>query len=111
MVAMTRQEVIGSLRATGSTDPIVLAAAKDEMLGAVKRLRVVALLSIALGAMASLALGAADSLPAIAAVAGMPLLLAGAWALWRAERNVRAVEAGFAEHTGSLPRRITLVRT
>jgi hypothetical protein len=103
IVKMTTETVIGSLRATGSTDPVVLAAAKDELLSAVKRLRVVALVLIALGAGASLSI--------VGALAGIPSLAAGAWAWWRTEQNIQTVEAGFAEHSCSLPRRIALVRT
>lgn len=100
---MTTQTVIASLRATGSTDPVVLAAAKEELLTSTKRLRVVALLLFALGA-ASLASRGGT-------LVGIPTLLAGVWAWWRMDRNFRAVEVGFAKYSSSLPARITLVRS
>lgn len=102
ILSMTKQQVIGSLEATGSTDPDVLAAAKEELLSSVKVLKMAAL--------APLLGGVAMMLSVIGALVGVPLFLAGVWAWRRADENVRTVEAGFAEHARSISRAVPLAR-
>jgi hypothetical protein len=102
MLSITRQQVIGALKATGSTDPDVLAAAKEEMLSSVKRPKLVALVGVVSGG--------AMTLTVLGAVIGIPLIIAGVWVWHRAGRNSRTVEAGFAEYARVVSSRAPIMR-
>jgi hypothetical protein len=91
MLSITRDEVIASLRSTGSSDPDVLAAAKEEMAATVAPLRRMAVVWLLLGFLAL------ATRPGIFVAA--PLVGAGVWSGIRALRNGRAIDQGYAEYT------------
>ena len=91
---VTSQQVIGALKATGSTDPDVLAAAKDELASTYKPLKWFGIWGIVTGTLATLLI--------ITAIIGVPVLLFGIWALRRSKKNMRVLDAAFAEYTARI---------
>ncbi len=92
-VTVDKHTVIGRLRASGSRDPDVLRAQKVTM---IRSLRIPKLMGAGL-----LMAGVVGSLTFAGPVAGLSILVAGAW-LWRlGARNVAAVEAGYSEFVKS----------
>ena len=91
---VTRQQVIGALKATGSTDPDVLAAAKDELAGSYKPLKWFGIWGLVTGTLATALV--------LTAFIGIPVLIFGFWALRRAKKNMQTLESAFGEYTGSI---------
>jgi hypothetical protein len=88
-----RQTVIGSLKAIGSHDPDVLYAEKTLLRSAVRFPRIAGTLLILLGVLVSLT--------RVGRLIAIPLVLAGWWFRRRGNRNLAAVESGFAEFVDS----------
>ena len=86
--SVTREQVIASLEATGSSDPEVLAAAKEVLEERAETQR-----RAAIGCIAVACVAATRSL---GIVAGLFLTAIGVWGWVRAARNSRAIEEGFA---------------
>ena len=85
------QSVVGTFKATGSRDPDVLHAQKEQLLAQPKQLKLLAILCIVVGAFLTVTV--------VLAIAGIPSILFGIW-LWRfGTKNVEAVEAGYAEYS------------
>jgi hypothetical protein len=99
ILSITRDEVIASLRSTGSSDPEVLAAAMEEMTATVAPLRRMAVVWLLLGFLAL------ATRPGIFVAA--PLVGAGVWSGLRALRYRRTIEQGYAEY---VRRRVTTDR-
>ncbi len=91
---MTRQQVIGSLVATGSRDPDVLRAAKEGLLASARPLALLAAVPVLAGVLLSFT----DAGPAL----GAPIALVGLWLLHRGRSTVRIVEGAYREYLGSL---------
>ncbi|MCU0621011.1 MAG: hypothetical protein MUC69_05855, partial [Gemmatimonadales bacterium] len=91
---VSRAEVLGALKASGSTDPDVLLAAKEEFASRYRPLKWVGIWAIVSGALATALV--------ILAFIGIPLLLVGVFWLRRAGQNMRTIEAAFAEHLASV---------
>ena len=91
---MTRQQVLGELKATGSTDTDVLYAAKEQLLGQVRPLKVFGIWAYVTGGLATLLI--------LTAIFGIPLLIFGWWVRRRAAQNIEIIETTFAEHVKSL---------
>jgi hypothetical protein len=95
-----KQAVIGSLRATGSSDPDILDVTKAELLARVRFQRLSGLFLMVPGIPVSLIRnGVLGGIPM--AVIGLPLALLGWWFWRRGSRNLATVEAGFAEYVNS----------
>jgi len=92
-VKVSRQEVIGSLKAIGSLDPDVLFAAKEGMTATNKPLKLMSLIPIICGIGLTLTI--------IGSFIGIPMILLGAWLRRRASTNVRTIEEAFAEYVKS----------
>jgi hypothetical protein len=90
----TPQEVLGVLKATGSTDPDVLYAAKEDFAATFKTQKIQGLIG--------LVAGAASSLTIVLAIIGVPVALFGWW-LWRkGQRNLATVEAAYADYVATI---------
>jgi hypothetical protein len=91
---VTREQVFGALKATGSTDPDVLLAAKEEFATAYRPLRWFGIWALVCGALCT-------ALVQLAFI-GIPLLFLGWWWLRRAKHNLGVIEAAFREHLDSV---------
>lgn len=87
-------QVIGVLKATGSSDPDVLFAAKEEYGStfATQRFQGLGLLIT----------GALSSLTIILAIIGVPVAIFGWWFWRKGQKNVAIVEAAYADYLTSL---------
>jgi Family of unknown function (DUF5362) len=90
----SKPQVIGALKATGSTDPDVLFAAKQDLLDQYKPLKTMSWILIICGVLICLTL--------IGAIIGVPMILLGWWLRRKCNRNIATVEAGFAEYLSSI---------
>ena len=86
------QEVIGKLKATHSTDPDILLAAKNEFSAPFRQQRGTGLLLLVVGALSSLTL--------VLAVIGIPVALFGAWVWRKGLANLAIVETTYATYVG-----------
>jgi hypothetical protein len=88
------RQVVGMLKATGSSDPDVLYAAKEEYGStfATQRFQGLGLLIT----------GALSSLTIILAVIGVPVAIFGWWLWQKGKRNIALVEASYAEYLSSI---------
>ena len=96
------QQVVGVLKATGSSDPDVLYAAKEEFGStfATQRFQGLGLLIT----------GALSSLTIILAVVGVPVALFGWWLWQKGKKNIALVEAAYVNYLATLkPAAATLV--
>jgi hypothetical protein len=92
-VKLDKQSVIGTLKASGSRDPDVLHAVKQQLLTPGKHLRLLAVFLIAVGAFFTVTV--------VLAIAGIPAMLFGWWCWHFGTKNVAAVEAGYTEYVGT----------
>ena len=90
----TKQQVIGALKATGSTDPDVLFAAKQELLDQYRPLKMMSFIPMFCGALLCLTV--------IGAFIGVPMIVLGWWLRRKSKRNLATVEDGFSEYLGSI---------
>lgn len=88
------QQVVGVLKATGSSDADVLYAAKEEYGStfATQRFQGLGLLIT----------GALSSLTIILAIIGVPVAIFGWWLWQKGKRNVALVEASYANYLATL---------
>jgi len=88
------RQVAGVLKATGSSDPDVLFAAKEDYGStfATQRFQGLGLLIT----------GALSSLTVILAIIGVPVAIFGWWFWRKGQRNVAIVEAAYADYLASL---------
>ncbi len=89
LVKVTRQEVLGHLKAAGSMDPDVLHAQKATLMQAVKFPKMVGNYVILLGALLTITI--------LGAFLGIPALVAGWFIRRRGVRNIHTVETTFEE--------------
>ncbi|HEY8793685.1 MAG TPA: hypothetical protein VIM15_01985 [Gemmatimonadaceae bacterium] len=88
------QQVLGVLKAAGSTDPDVLFAAKEEFGSTFATQR--------FQGMGLLVVGALSSITIILAIIGVPVAVFGWW-LWRkGVRNIATVEAAYSGYLESI---------
>lgn len=96
---VTPQEVTGALKATGSTDPDILAAAKDQIAAPYRPLKWFGIWGIVTGTLCCILV--------ILAFIGIPIIIFGIWALRRAKRNRETIDQAYAEYitkiTGQAP--------
>ncbi len=88
----TAQEVVGKLKATQSTDPDVLFAAKNAMAAPFRQQRFTGLLLLVVGAVSSLTL--------VLAIIGIPVAIFGWWVWRRGVANLAIVESAYAQFVG-----------
>jgi archaellum biogenesis protein FlaJ (TadC family) len=91
---LTPQEVMGTLKSTGSRDPDVLFAAKVTMLETVKPLKIMGIWAYVTGGLCCLLI--------LLAFIGIPLLIFGWWVRKRAKENIETIESTFAEYVRSI---------
>ena len=87
---ITPQEVTGALKATGSTDPDILAAAKDQIAAPYRPLKWFGIWGIVTGSLCCLLI--------ILAFIGVPVIIFGIWALRRAKKNRETIDNAYAEY-------------
>ena len=90
----TKQQIIGALKATGSSDPDVLFACKQELLDQYKPLKTMSLIPMICGALLCLTV--------IGAFVGVPMIVLGWWLRRKSNRNISTVEEGFTDYLGSI---------
>jgi len=91
---LDKQSVVGTLKASGSRDPDVLHATKQQLLGPGKQLK---LLGIICGV-----IGAFFTVTVVLAIIGIPAVLFGWWCWHFGSKNVAAVEAGYSEYVQAI---------
>lgn len=91
---LERQQVIGALKATGSSDPDVLYARKEELLAPSRSMKLLGI--------APIIVGIAMSLTIIGAVVGIPAILFGFFIRKRIRTNIRTAESALSEYTAAL---------
>lgn len=99
MFSVSKQQILGALKATGSKDPDVLFAAKEGAVAQIKPLRTMSLIPIICGVLLSLTL--------IGAFVGIPFALFGAWLRWKVGKSLKLADETYREHLtaiGAAPR-------
>ena len=91
---LERQQVIGALKATGSSDPDVLYARKEELLAPSRSLKLLGI--------APIIVGIAMSLTIIGAVVGIPAILFGLFIRKRIRANIGTAESAPSEYSDTL---------
>ncbi len=91
---LERQQVIGALKATGSSDPDVLYARKEELLAPSRSMKLLGI--------APIIVGIAMSLTIIGAVVGIPAICFGFFIRKRIRTNIRTAESALSEYTAVL---------
>jgi hypothetical protein len=92
---LDRQQVLGALKSTGSSDPDVLYARKEELLTDTRRMKMLGTLPIIIGVICTITI--------IGAVAGIPALIFGIVMRRRIKSNFRIADEVYAEYVGQLP--------
>jgi hypothetical protein len=93
-VRLDPQAVVGTLKATGTTDRDVLYAQKQKLLAQPKQL-------VLLGKILMVG-GALLTITVVAAILGIPSVIFGWWTWNFGKKNVAAVEAGFEQFSRSV---------
>jgi len=91
---LERQQVIGALKATGSSDPDVLYARKEELLAPSRSLKLLGI--------APIIAGIAMSLTIIGAVVGIPAIFFGLFIRKRIRTNIGTAESALSEYSATL---------
>jgi hypothetical protein len=89
-----KQQVIGALKATGSTDPDILFAKKEEMLVETKKVKILPVFAYVVGT--------AMSLTIVGAVIGIPVILFGRAVSKTIKGNIDTADAGLNEFLSSV---------
>ena len=91
---LSREQVMGALKSTGSKDPDVLLAAKEEFASNYRPLKWFGIWGMVCGVLCTLLI--------ILAPLGIPLFFLGLWWFKRAKKNSALIESTFGEYVGSL---------
>jgi hypothetical protein len=94
LAKLSHQQVIGSLRATGSTDPDVLFAKKEELLSETKRLKLLGIVPIVIGTIMTISI--------IGAIVGIPMLVVGFSVRKAIAHNNAVTDAALSEYLKSV---------
>lgn len=89
-----KQQVIGALKATGSSDADVLFARKEEMLTESRKMKLLGIFPILVGVDMSLTI--------IGAVVGVPAISFGLWVKKRMKNNIRTADEAYQEYLGGI---------
>jgi hypothetical protein len=90
LTKLSQQQVIGTLRSTGSTDPDVLFAKKEELLSETKRLKMLGVVPLIVGTILTISL--------IGAIVGIPMLIVGFSVRKAYKHNIAVTDAALAEY-------------
>ena len=91
---LTHQQVIGSLRATGSTDPDVLFACKEELLAETRRMKLLTIVPFIMGGILTVSL--------VGAIVGIPALIFGYLVRKTYKSNIATADGALAEYMQSI---------
>jgi hypothetical protein len=91
---LDRQQVFGALKATGSSDPDVLYARKEELLGDTHRLKILGIWPLFLGTVMTLTI--------IGAVVGIPFMIFGWIMRKRVKNNIQVAESTYSDYLTQL---------
>lgn len=89
-----KQQVIGALKATQSTDADVLFARKEELLAETKKMKLLGIVPIVMGAFMTITI--------IGAIVGIPVLIFGFWARGRINGNIRIADEAYTEYVNAV---------
>ena len=92
---LNKQQIIGNLRATGSTDRDVLYAKKEELLVETRRLKLLGVVPIILGAILSITL--------VGAIVGIPMIVFGVMVRRAYNHNLATSDEALSEYLQRLP--------
>jgi len=87
---LDRQQVMGALKATGSTDPDVLYSKKEEMLIESNRMKLLPVFAFVVGGTMTITI--------IGAVVGVPILLFGRAVKKTIKNNIETADSALAEY-------------
>lgn len=91
---LSTQQVIGSLRATGSTDPDVLFARKEELLTETRRMKLLTIAPLIIGGILTVSL--------IGAIVGIPAMIFGYLVRKTYNSNIAIADGALAEYMQSI---------
>jgi hypothetical protein len=91
---LSQQQIIGTLRATGSTDPDVLFAKKEELLQETKRLKLLGIVPLIAGTILTASI--------VGAIVGIPMLIVGYLVRKTYNQNIEISEEAFALYLRSV---------
>jgi hypothetical protein len=91
---LSREQVMGALKSTGSRDPDVLLAAKEEFASNYRPIKWFGIWGMVCGVLMTLLI--------VLAPLGIPLFFLGIWWFKRAKKNSALIEATYAEYLTSL---------
>jgi uncharacterized membrane protein len=91
---LTREQVLGYLKSTGSKDQDVLLAAKEEFASNYRPIKWMGIWGMVCGVLMSLLI--------VLAPLGIPLFFLGVWWFRRAKKNAITIEGTYAEYLGTL---------
>ena len=94
----SKPQVIGALKAAGSTDPDVVLHVKEDLLDQYRPLKIMSMVPIICGVLISLTI--------LGAIIGIPLVILGFWLRGKCKRNMATVEAAYDEYLASLGLRL-----
>lgn len=94
LTKLSHQQVIGTLRSTGSTDPDILFAKKEELLSETRRLKLLGVVPLIAGTILTISL--------IGAIVGIPMLLVGFSVRKAYKHNIATTDAALAEYMESI---------
>lgn len=91
---LSREQVMGALKSTGSKDPDVLLAAKEEFASNYRPIRWFGIWGMVCGALMTMLI--------VMAPLGIPLFFLGMWWFRRAKKNSALIEGTFKEYVATL---------
>ena len=91
---LSREQVMGALKSTGSKDPDVLLAAKEEFASNYRPIKWFGIWGMVCGVLMSLMI--------VLAPLGIPLFFLGLWWYRRAKKNSALIEATYNEYVATL---------
>ncbi len=91
---VTPQQLVGVLKATGSTDPDVLAAALDQFAAPYRPLKWFGIWGMVTGGLCTIMI--------VLAFIGIPIFIFGVWAFRRARKNAQVIDTTYREYMSQL---------
>lgn len=91
---LDRQQVIGALKTTGSTDPDVLYARKEELLAETRKMKFLGLWGIVVGSVCTVTI--------FLSFIGIPIFIYGMWVRKKIRQNLKIAEAALTEYLLSI---------
>lgn len=94
LTRLSHQQVIGTLRSTGSINPDVLFAKKEELLAETRRLKLLGVVPLIAGTILTVTL--------IGGIVGVPMLIVGFSVRSAYKHNIALTDAALAEYLQSI---------